>query len=61
MGLTVKLLEDSLDGAGAAAAGHGDVEFVDVLCHPLRWRGGIRGNVNRGVFCGWYCRGVVGL
>lgn len=30
-GLTVHLLEHALDGAGAAAAGHGDVEFVGVL------------------------------
>ena len=29
-GFTVESLEDSFDGAGAAAAGHGDVEFVDV-------------------------------
>jgi hypothetical protein len=29
-GLTIKLLEDSLNGAGAAAAGHGHVEFVEV-------------------------------
>ena len=29
---TVHLLEDSVYGAGAAAAGHGDVEFVVVRC-----------------------------
>lgn len=29
-GLTVKLLEDTVDGSGAAAAGHGDVELVSV-------------------------------
>ena len=27
---TVELLEDTVDGAGAAAAGHGDVELVGV-------------------------------
>lgn len=27
---TFELLEDSVDGAGAAAAGHGDVELVGV-------------------------------
>lgn len=27
---TLELLEDSVDGAGAAAAGHGDVELVGV-------------------------------
>lgn len=30
-GRTLCLLEHPLDGAGAAAAGHGDVEFVVVL------------------------------
>ena len=30
--LTIQLLEDTLDSAGAACAGHGDVEFV-VVCH----------------------------
>ena len=29
-GFTVELLEDAVDGAGAAAAGHGDVELVGV-------------------------------
>lgn len=31
--LTLKLLQHALDGAGAAAAGHGDVELVVVLGH----------------------------
>ena len=30
---TIELLEHTLDRAGAAAAGHGDVELVVVLCH----------------------------
>lgn len=30
---TVKLLEDAVDGAGAATAGHGDVELVGVGGH----------------------------
>lgn len=33
MRLTVKFLEDALHGARAAAAGHGDVEFVLVIRH----------------------------
>lgn len=33
MRLTVKLFEDPLDGAGAAATGHGDVEVVSVVRH----------------------------
>lgn len=31
-GFTLEFLEYSLHGAGAAAAGHGDVEFVEVVC-----------------------------
>jgi len=31
--LTIELLEHALDGAGAAAAGHGDVELVVVFGH----------------------------
>ena len=34
--LTIQLLEDTLDGAAAAAAGHGDVEFVVVFGHGSR-------------------------
>ena len=34
-GLTVESLEHPLHGAGAAAAGHGDVELVVVFCHFL--------------------------
>ena len=33
LGLTIELLQHALHGAGAAAAGHGDVEFVVVLGH----------------------------
>lgn len=32
-GLAIELLEHALHGAGAAAAGHGDVEFVVVVRH----------------------------
>lgn len=32
---TVKLLEDTVDGAGAAAASHGDVELVRVARHDV--------------------------
>jgi len=35
--LTLELLEHALDGAGAAAAGHGDVELVVVLGHFGGW------------------------
>ena len=35
--LTLELLEHALDGAGAAAAGHGDVELVVVLGHFGDW------------------------
>jgi hypothetical protein len=35
--LTVELLEDSVDGAGAAAAGHADVELVGVLVGHFVW------------------------
>lgn len=31
--ITVEFLEDSLHGAGAAAAGHCDIEFVVVFGH----------------------------
>ena len=31
--LTIELLEHALHGAGAAAAGHGDVELVVVFGH----------------------------
>lgn len=30
--LTIKFLEDTLHGAGAAATAHGDIEFVFMLC-----------------------------
>lgn len=36
-GLTIELLQDTLHGAGAAAAGHGDVELVVVLGHFGEW------------------------
>ena len=36
-GLTIELLEHALHGAGAAAAGHGDVELVVVLGHFGGW------------------------
>jgi hypothetical protein len=32
-GHTVKLPKDSVHGAGAATAGHADVELVGVVCH----------------------------
>jgi len=35
--LTIELLEDTLDGAGATAAGHCDVEFVVVFGHVCCW------------------------
>jgi hypothetical protein len=35
--LTLELLQHALHGAGAAAAGHGDVEFVVVLGHFGGW------------------------
>jgi hypothetical protein len=31
--LTLQPLQDAVDGAGAAAAGHGDVELVGVVGH----------------------------
>lgn len=37
--LTVELLEDTVDGAGAAAAGHGDVELVGVRHFGYVWVG----------------------
>jgi hypothetical protein len=35
--LTIELLEHALHGAGAAAAGHGDVELVVVFGHFEMW------------------------
>jgi hypothetical protein len=35
--LTIKLLEDTLYGAGAATAAHGDVKLVVVLRHGGRY------------------------
>ena len=32
-GLTIEFLEHALDGAGTAAAGHGDVELVVMFRH----------------------------
>lgn len=32
---TIELLEDSFHGSGAAAAAHGDVEFVLVVGHVV--------------------------
>jgi hypothetical protein len=37
--LTIELLQHALHGAGAAAAGHGDVELVVVLGHFEWWFG----------------------
>lgn len=42
-GRTFHLLEDALDGAGAAAAGHGYVELVVVFGHVVGGRGGREG------------------
>jgi hypothetical protein len=55
--LTFSLLEDTLDGAGAAAAGHCDVELVVVFCHfcilLLAWTVLLRGGrLYRGLMLG---------
>lgn len=42
---TVKLLEDAVDGAGAAAAGHCDVELVGVRSHCAGFACLMRGRV----------------
>lgn len=41
-GLTIEFLEDTLHGAGAAAAAHGDVELVLVVGHNEGLVGGMR-------------------
>jgi hypothetical protein len=41
--LTVELLQDALNGAGAAAAAHGDFELVVVLRHGVVKYGAVVG------------------
>jgi len=55
--LTIELLEHALHGAGAAAAGHGDVELVVVFGHFEMWfdKCGLVG-VEGGVKLKWYAK-----
>lgn len=47
--LTIKFLEDALDGARAATTGHGDVELVVMLRH-------VGDAFGRGASAGWKWR-----
>jgi hypothetical protein len=56
-GLTIELLQHALHGAGAAAAGHGDVELVVVFGHfegVLRLLWALKCGLVDGWVCGWY-------
>lgn len=46
-GLTIQLLQDTVDGAGAAAAAHADVELVGVLSHCVGFGSGVWKEVER--------------